>query len=184
MRVWFCLIMLLHCPLASAETLSERLASFSASDGSRALFIETWSAEYLEEPLVSKGELTYKRPGQLSKRITHPEPIEQRIEGDKLSIIYQGKTNSIQLSDQPELAAGIYALQAVLDGDEKNLVAFFEQTYSESDSGWKLLLTPRDENVADSIELIILQGNENRIQQVNIQFYNGDKLLTEISHER
>lgn len=181
MKYWFLLGFLLQSTLASADALSDRLAGFSTLDESRASFVETWSADYLNEPLVSKGELTYKRPGQLSKFITSPERIEQRIKGDQLSIIHNGKTHNIQLSEQPELAAGIYALQAVLDGDEKSLHKLFELRYDELNTRWKLSLTPKDQQVADSLELIVLQGKGNYIQRVSIQFYNGDSLLTEIT---
>ena len=180
MKYWLCLFFLLQSTLASAVTLSDRLASFSTLDRSSGSFVETWSADYLDEPLVSKGKLAYKRPSQLSKFITHPEHIEQHINGSQLTVIHNNETHSIQLPEHPELAAGIYALQAVLDGDEKNLYQHFEIRYNELETGWSMLLTPKNRQIADSIELIIVQGKSNRIQRVTIQFHNGDSLLTEI----
>lgn len=179
-----CLLLsfLLQSTLASADALSDRLASFSILNESSGSFVETWSADYLDEPLISKGELVYKRPSQLHKLITSPERIEQHIDGSQLSVIHNGETRSIQLSEQPVLAASIYALQAILDGNEKNLHKFFEARYSELNSRWTLSLMPTDPQVADSIKLIDLQGIENRIQRVSIQFYNGDMLLTDITH--
>ena len=178
------LSLLLQSALVSADTLSDRLSGFATLDESGGSFVETWSADYLNESLVSRGELKYKRPGQLSKFISHPERIEQRIKGNQLSVVHNGETRSVQLSEQPELAAGIYALQAVLDGDEKKLHKLFELRYSETNTSWNLSLKPKDQQVASSLELIIVQGKGNRIQRVNIQFYNGDNLLTEIAHGR
>lgn len=182
MKYWLCLSFLLQSTLASAVTLSDRLATFSTLDESSGSFVEIWSADYLDEPLISKGELAYKRPGHLSKFITHPERIEQHIDGNQLTVIHKDETHSMQLSEQPELAAGIYALQAVLDGDEKSLLQHFEIRHNELDTGWSMSLAPKDQQTADSIELIMLQGKGNRIQRVTIQFHNGDSLLTEIAY--
>ena len=182
MRHWLFWILLLQSPLVSADALSDRLAGFATIKESRVSFVETWSADYLDESLVSKGELVYKRPGQLSKIITNPEHIEQRIVGNRLSVIHNDEMRNIELSEQPELAAGIKALQAVLDGDENSLRKLFDMQYSELNIDWTLSLVPKDKQAADSIDLIVLKGSGNRLQQVNIQFYNGDSLLTEITH--
>lgn len=184
MKYWLLFSLLLHSALVSAAELSARLAGFATVNESQGSFVETWSADYLSEPLVSTGELAYKRPGQLNKFITHPENIEQRIEGQNLSVVHDGETRSIALSDQPEIAVGIYALQAVLDGDENKLHELFEIKYAELNSEWSLSLSPKDQRTLDSVELIRLQGKENHIQQIAIQFSNGDSLLTEITHEK
>ncbi len=165
-----------------ANDFSNRLTSFSTIESSNGIFVETWNAEYLDEPLISKGTLRYKRPSQLSKLITEPVHIEQHIKDGRLSVLHNGKTHSIQLSERPELAASIYALQSVLDGDIEKLQALFVPHYNELDDKWSLKLSPIDEQVADSIEIIELQGIGNKIQKVFIQFYNGDSLLTEITH--
>lgn len=182
MKVWLFLGILLQTTLASADALSNRLESFSILHESKATFVETWSADYLDEPLVSNGELTYKRPGQLFKIIINPNRIEQQIDGNQLLVIHDGVTRSIQLSEQPVLAAGIHALQAVLDGDEESLHQLFKLQYDELNTGWKLSLTPKDQQVADSLELIILQGKENRLHRMSLEFYNGNSLITEIAH--
>jgi len=182
MKHWLFCGLLLQSALVSADPLSDRLAGFSTIMESRGKFVETWSADYLDEPLISKGELLYKSPGQLSKFITDPDRIEQRIEGNRLTVIHNDEVSSIQLSEQPELAAGIYALQAVLDGNENGLRKHFEIKYSEINSGWTLSLAPKDKQVADTIDLIVFQGSRNRIRQVTTKFYNGDSLVSEITH--
>ena len=182
MKYWLFFGLLLQSAIVSAGALSDRLAGFATIKKSRGSFVETWSADYLDEPLVSKGELVYKRPGQLNKLITDPDRIEQRIEGDRLTVIHNDEARSIQLSEQPVLAAGIYALQAVLDGNENNLRKLFELKYSELDIDWTLSLIPKNKKVADSIDLIVFQGKGNRILRITIQFYNGDSLLSEIAY--
>jgi len=163
-----------------AGGLSERLAGFASINESRGSFRESWMADYLNEPLVSTGTLSYKRPGELTKFITSPERIEQYIEGNQLSIRKKGETRYMSLSEQPELAVGILALQAMLDGDEKKLRMFFTVQYTESRAGWELILTPENNQMAERIEQIVLQGEESVIRRVSVQFLNGNKRLTEI----
>jgi len=174
--------MLLQSSFVFGDALSDRLAGFLLINNSEGEFVEIWSADYLDEPLVSKGELKYVRPGKLIKLITYPEQIAQQIIGTVLSIKYNNEVRIIQLTEQPELAAGIYALQAVLDGDEEKLRRLFDLQYSELDASWHLSLKPKDKEMSDSIELINLRGKQNRIRQISVQFFNGDNLLTEITH--
>ncbi|MDT8453171.1 MAG: LolA-related protein [Gammaproteobacteria bacterium] len=183
MKYFLYLVLFLQVSLTTASTLSERLAAFSELNESSGYFVETWSADYLDVSLVSKGRLLYKRPGKLSKLITYPDRIEQHIDGEQLSITHNNKTHDIQLSQQPDMAVGIYALQAILDGDEKKLHELFKPSYSESNTGWELSLITRDQDIADSIKLIFIRGKDDRIQQISIEFYNGDHLLTELTYE-
>jgi hypothetical protein len=182
MKYWLLFSLLLQSGLVFADPLSERLAGFSIIKESRGLFVEAWSADYLDEPLISKGELLYIRPGQLSKFITDPDHIEQHIKGNQLTVIHNGEARIIQLSEQPVLAAGVFALKAVLDGDENVLRKLFEIKYSEIESDWTLSLVPKDKQVADTIGLIVFHGSGSQIYQVVTQFNNGDSLVSEITH--
>jgi len=183
MKFWLSLILLIQSAWVLADALSDRLAGFAAQPESRGRFVETWSADYLSEPLVSRGKLSYKAPGQLSKIIEHPERVVQHIEANQLSVISNGESRSMQLSEHPELAAGIYALQDVLEGNENGLREHFEPHYSELGTDWTLKLVPRDKQVAQRIKSITLRGRDNRIHQVLVQYHNGDSLLTKISYD-
>jgi len=182
MKYSFFLSLLLLTPLAMADALSDRLAGFSTLNESQGNFVETLSASYLSEPLISRGTLSYKRPGQLSKLITSPVFIEQQIKGNELSIIRNNTTRSIQLTSHPELAVSIFALQAILDGNESNLHKHFELRYNEVSTGWALSLTPKNRQAAKRIGEIILQGMDNSIRRTTILFHNGDTLITDITN--
>lgn len=178
----YALFLLIATPVL-ATTLAERLAGFGKEPELHARFVETWQASYLEKPLVSKGRLLYKAPGQLGKVIEEPEKVSQQIVGDQLTIERNGETHTMQLSSQPELAAGIYALRDVLEGNFTGLSARFETQYSEDKSRWRVELKPKDKSTAKRVDNIVLQGKDNRINTVKIMYRNGDSLLTEIIHE-
>ena len=52
MKYWLYLCLLLQSALVSAGSLSDRLAGFATINESRGKFVETWSADYLDEPLI------------------------------------------------------------------------------------------------------------------------------------
>lgn len=166
-----------------ASTLEERLAGFGKEQELHARFVETWSASYLDQPLVSKGRLTYKAPGQLGKYIEDPEKVTQLIDGDQLSIERNGEKHTVQLSSQPELAAGIYALRDVLEGNLNGLTTRFETKYIEEKSNWRVELKPKDKSTAKRVDNIVLSGKDNRINNVKITYRNSSSLVTEIIHE-
>jgi len=182
MKILLSSILLALSSNAFCGTLEQRLTGFAAEKESHATFIETWTADYLDESLISRGKLSYKSPGILSKIIEDPEHVEQHIVDNKLTIVRNNETHSMQLSDEPSLAAGIYALRDILEGNFNGLERNFATDFKESDSSWTLKLTPKDSKVADKIDVIIFNGYNNRILKTHIKYSSGDHLHTELSH--
>lgn len=180
----FFLIFMLSGSAVLADALADRLTGFSNEHELQGRFVETWTAGYLDKPLVSKGRLLYKAPGQLSKFIEQPEMVTQRVMGDQLLLERNGETHTTELSQQPELAAGIYALRDVLEGNINGLLGRFEVNFTEIKTVWMLILVPKEKKIANRIARIVLHGNGNRISDVRIEYHNGDSLLTEIIHDR
>jgi len=175
----FIIFLLLNTSIL-ADTLSDRLSNFSQQKKLHGSFVETWRSGYLNEPLISKGELSYQAPGRFRKVIEHPEPVEQIIKGNRIYISRDGETEIVQLSNQKNLAVGIYALRDVLEGNESSLLERFKSNYSQLNSNWVLELEPR---VKQKAKLITLHGQGNYIQRVLILYHNGDSSLTEISND-
>jgi len=182
-KAFILLTLLLQSPVILADALTDRLSGFANQSELQGSYTESWSASYLSEPLVTQGKLSYKAPDLLIKMIEKPESIVQTIEGDQLTIKREDYVQTVQLSEQPALAAGIYALRSVLQGNKENLQKYFNLKFNEFDSGWTMKLLPKKEIVADKVKVIILRGLGNKIQQVHIQYNNGDSLNTEISHD-
>lgn len=183
MKFFLIATLFLQSPILLADALTDRLNGFASQKNLQGSFVEMWSASYLSEPLVTQGKLFYKAPDQLIKIIERPDAIVQTIESDQLTIKRDEDLRTLQLSEQPTLAAGIYALRSVLQGSKKNLKQYFNLRFNEFDSGWTLKLLPKQPVVAEKIKVIILRGTDNKIQQVRIQYHNGDSLRTEISHD-
>ena len=184
MKSFYTLILLVLVGNATANTFENRMASFASLQKSQVTFVETWMADYLDEAVVTKGRLSYRAPDQLEKIIESPELIEQRVMGDQLSIVRDGEKQYQQLSNEPVLAAGIDALRNVLRGDQQQLKKTFIVNFKENNENqeWMIELMPRNQKVAKKIKDIILHGKKDRIQKIQIEYQNGDRLLTEIMH--
>jgi len=184
MKIVFVFIMLVSAINVTANTLENRMASFALLENTQATFVETWIADYLDEPLVTRGKLSYRAPNQLEKIIESPELIEQRVIGDELSVTRDGDRQYQQLSNEPVLAAGINAMRNVLRGDQKQLEKNFTVSFREGDKNkeWVIGLIPRSQKVLKKIKDITLYGRRSYIQKIQIEYQNGDRLLTEIMH--
>jgi len=184
MRFFIFVIILIQSECVFSDAFTNRLTAFSAQKTSQAKFIETWSADYLDEPLITKGKLLYKATGLLEKTIKSPEFMVQKIEGNQLSITRNGEVNYMQLTDEPVLAAGIYALRDVLEGNKNNLQKHFKLDYSEQKNDWILVLKPKNEQIAQKIKSIILRGKFALIKQIRVNYRNDDYLVTDIFHDK
>ena len=164
-----------------AIELQTLLNDIANSPEKSAHFTETRRAYFLDSPLVSKGSIEFKAPDSLIKRLTHPKMVEQRIEGDVVSLTQsEGSINVISLSAHRELALGINAMRWVLMGNMLALKETFELTLKEYKQLWQLELAPKNPDDISYISNISLIGKSNHITKINIQHTNGDTTKIEI----
>lgn len=176
------LVIYLNSMCVHADTFSERLMGFAQERESVVTFRETWSADYLSEPVVTTGRMSYKAPDQLKKMIEHPERIVQQIAGDQLVITKEDKSSRVRLSDESVLAVGIYALRDLLAGNDVNLQARFKLDYKDAAGVWILKMVPRDDEIAAQIKVITIRGTGSRLSQIGMIYQNGNSSITDITH--
>ena len=159
--------------LAIAATLDDRLAEFEKTNYLRDQFREERVAYYLDKPIVTEGELEYRAPAVLIKKIVSPEKIKQTIKNNILTITTEKNKKTIDLSEQPELAIGIYALIDLLEGDKAGLEKRFLITYQddqENKNTWEMKLKPKDEKVFEDIKQILIKGLGGRLKLFRIDY--------------
>lgn len=164
-----------------ATELQGVLRSIANKPVKSSYFTETRTVYFLENPIVTKGNLEFRPPDTLIKRIMHPELIEQHIEGEILTI-YQGGNikNTISLAKKSELATGINAIRWVLSGNLLELNKHFDVKFDNNNSNWMIDLVPSDPEVAMNIDRISISGNDDDITNINIRQVNGDSIKTDI----
>lgn len=185
MKWWLMLLCIGFTSPVLADSLDDCLAAFAREAHRRAHFVEDFSASYLKQPIVSEGELEYRRPDELIKRISKPQRVIYTIRGNTMTMEREGKQVQLDLSRQPEIGLGIAALQHLLAGDRHALEEDFRLHFhaDKQSPDWRLVLEPFDDSMREKIDRVIMQGRANHLQQVKIEYANGDTLLTRITDE-
>lgn len=174
-------VILSIAPNVYAQKIDELLEEIAISPKNKVHFIETRTAYFLDEPLISKGNMEFKAPTTLIKRFNLPEIMEQRIEGNTLSIRHHdGSENVVSLNSNKELAAAINAIRWVLIGDLNSLEKEFSLSYKYIEKKWTIHCVPKDIEVLNTISQIILTGEDSRISQIKVKQSNGDVIKTDL----
>lgn len=167
----------------AAETewsLARLMAAMAGVREAQASFVEERHLQYLTEPLIIEGTLSYM-PGRLEKRILKPEEERLIVQGDRLRIVSPAAgRRTVLLSDYPVLEASILGLRATLDGDLETLKRFYWVEYEVKGRDWRLDLTPRATEVRDRIRWVRLSGTGSRIVAMEIVEAGGDRSLIRI----
>src|SRR5579864_5215908 len=107
-------------------------------------FVEHRYLHLLKKPLSSSGTLVYAAPGRLQKDTEEPKPEHLVVDGDTIAIERDGKTETLQLADYPQIGAFIEGIRATLAGDRAALERFYTVSVNGTGEAWELLLRPRD----------------------------------------
>jgi len=179
-------LMLVAAPVAAdAATASPVLAGImsdlAAMSGRRADFTEEKRLASLTTPLVSQGELLYRRPAYLEKTTTTPKPERLVVNGDVLTIQAgsDGVTRQIDLGSHPVVAAMVDTIRGTIAGDLATLQRYYTITEQGDRAAWHLTLIPVDPRMAKQIKVIDVTGRGIDVQRILTTEANGDQdLLT------
>ncbi len=151
----------------------QRLAAVRES---RATFTEQKTLAALSRPLTSQGRLTYRRPGVLEKITDAPVPEVLAVDGGRLSLAEQdGPARTIDLVEQPEIAALVEAVLGTLSGDLAGLHRFYEVAAEGTLAAWALVLRPIDGRLAHLLRCVTVHGGGATLERVDIVQANGDQ---------
>ena len=170
--------------LESKIELSELLHLFSQQRQSTVDFKEEKHTSFLEQPIISSGQLQFIAPDQLFKFILKPEKISHKITADELEIKNKNKTHTINLNDHPEFSVILRSIISVLSGDHAALKKDFKINFDGNLTSWNLLLLPHDSFIADHVESIKFLGNNNKLTEIIVTEPNQDRSVTRIYNHR
>lgn len=164
---------------ADWPALVERLAA--AGDGKLA-FVETRRSELLDEPLEVRGTLARRDDGTLVRRIHRPSTETQILTPQHIEIRRDdGFRHRYSLRRAPELAVLRNALDHLLAGRAEALgEAFAVRMHSGDDGAWRLELSPRPPELAETVEGLVLAGSNDRLESLELILADGERIRTEI----
>jgi hypothetical protein len=126
-------------------------------------FVEVRYSALLTRPMVASGELEYRGPRSLQKRILAPYREQQIIDGDQVTVQREGeKTRRFSLQRTPELQGILDSLGSLLAGDADALARTFIVTMDQGAAGWTLHLAPRSERAQRQLREIMVTGRDDK----------------------
>lgn len=185
-RFWLFVITLSLASLVQADFLDKRLDEISANADMTADFTDIWRADYLDQDIISHGKLYFKRPDLLIKKVISPESLTYTVSRDSVKVEEGEKVKHIRLSEHPELAMGIYALRALLQGDRAALDRIFLYQFRHSDNNfqsWVIELFPKLTYSQNKVRKITVGGHKDELRKIEVVYVNGDAHITRIDPE-
>jgi outer membrane lipoprotein-sorting protein len=159
---------------------AQLMAELARVETSRARYSEVKRVSMLKEPLLLSGTLFYARPDRMEKRQTSPFAEVIRVEGERLTVERDGRTRSISLRGAPMIDALVESLRATLAGDAAALQNLYTVSVDGAQPHWRLLLTPRDPEVAAAVRKIMIAGSGARLSRIEILEPGGDSTVMTI----
>jgi outer membrane lipoprotein-sorting protein len=165
---------------ASTPPLAGIMADLAAMPNRRADFTEEKRLSSLTTPLISQGQLLYRRPSYLEKITLSPKPERLIVSGETL-IIQSGSApaRQIDLSDHPIVQAMVDTIRGTIAGDLATLERYYNITQQGDRAAWHLTMIPTDPRMAKQIKVIEVNGRGIDVQRIRTTQANGDEdLLT------
>lgn len=137
----------------------------------------------LKQPLEMNGELRYRRPAFLEKRVIAPYEERYTIDGDTVTVERKrdGRTHTIALQSQPVLWALVEGIRATLRGDADTLKRFYRLELEGDSASWTLHLLPAGTDMAEFVRVVRLRGGKGRLRAMEVIEVSGDRAVTEFS---
>lgn len=155
-----------------AAAIMQRLAGISSGSTP---FVEEKHLKSLRAPVVSRGELIFRRPAYLEKDTSAPRPERVVIDGNRLTISEASQTpRVVALDEHPALGALVATLRAALTGDLTALRRLYTIEQQGTIEAWRLMLVPIQPALRRRIARVTLDGSEGALRQIEIQEPNGD----------
>ena len=169
-------------PASVQPELAQLMAAFARMPGLEARFVEKKRIGLLAQPLESRGQLFFARPGLLLRRVESPRRSEVLITPKELKLRDADGEQSIDLRARPDVRPFVESLTWLLAGDQKALASVYALQFERGDkqAPWKLTLTPRAEPLAHLIAYVRVQGSGLAVQEIRVHEKGGDESVTEI----
>jgi Outer membrane lipoprotein carrier protein LolA-like len=161
--------------LAADWGVAQLMQELAQRGPERALFVEKKFIAVLDRPLESSGELRYVPPDRLEKRTLRPKPELLVLDRERLSVERGKQTQTLRLSDYPEIAAFVESLRGTLAGDRKALERVYRLELHGDRERWTLVMFPSDARLAAMVLRIDVTGTRDRVRSIEILQADGDR---------
>jgi hypothetical protein len=140
-----------------------RVRSASAS------FTERKTLPMLNAPLQATGTLAYVAPDAIRKTTMAPMRQDFVLQKDEITLTGGpgNQTHRFSLTQDPEIGGLAEGIRGTLAGDLPALQQIYGVTLSGAETGWQLLLRPKDPKLLHFIAWIAIRGHGNQIVEID-----------------
>ncbi len=169
--------------MAQAFSIDSLMQELARGAEATVKYRETKHSALLKQPLEMSGELRYKRPSFLEKRVITPHDERYTIDGDTLTVERKrdGRAHTLALQSQPVLWALVEGIRATLRGDAATLRRFYRLELEGDTTAWTLHLLPSGTDMAEFVRAVRLRGGNGRLRAMEVLEVSGDRAVTEFS---
>jgi outer membrane lipoprotein-sorting protein len=157
--------------------LEDLMQSLAQVKSSKARFVERKFLRILNEPLESRGTLSYSAPGHLEKHTLTPKPDSLVLEQDRLTFEdkVRKQRRTLALQEYPVVWAFVESIRSTLAGDLQSLNRFYEVRFEGDQREWHLLLKPRDGKMQTLVNQIRITGYGQSLRVIEVMETGGDR---------
>ncbi|MCA5582635.1 LolA family protein [Parabacteroides gordonii] len=167
-------------PLASVTAFQERLKKEAASLSSiESDFTQEKFLDVFNEKIVSKGRFYYKQENMIRMDYTSPIDYQIIINGQKLKIVSEGKSNVVNLGSNQMMNEMKGMLAACMIGDLTVMSSAYRLEYYESPSLYVVKIRPVSKSVQAYISEIIISIDKKDMSVQTLRLSENAKDYTE-----
>lgn len=167
-------------PLASVTAFQERLKKEASSLSSiESDFTQEKFLDVFNEKIVSKGRFYYKQENMIRMDYTSPIDYQIIINGQKLKIVSEGKSNVVNLGTNQMMNEMKGMLAACMIGDLTVMSSAYRLEYYESPSLYVVKIRPVSKSVQAYISEIIISIDKKDMSVQTLRLSENAKDYTE-----
>ena len=158
------------------------MARLAETRSGSARFVERRILQMVAVPLQSSGVLRYTAPDRLEKQTLLPRPARIVLVGGRVTIERDGEaTQTISLSDYPEIGALVEGLRATMAGDLSALRRYYDVALEGNAGAWTLTLRPLEARMQKLVREIRIAGSGGLLSRIDSFETDGDRTETIIT---
>jgi hypothetical protein len=174
------LLALASLSVSAQWSVDDLMTALAARGNADATFTEYRYVPVLDAPVQSSGTLRFVAPDRLEKHTLQPRAESLVLAGDQLTLLQGPRTRRLALTDLPDGGLAINSLRGTMAGDLAALRRGWNVTLFGDRRIWTLSLTPLSAAVAQYIETVLIQGQQDQIDRIEIRQADGVRSVMQI----
>ena len=174
------LLAMVSLPALAQWSVDDLMTALAARGSADATFTEHRYVPVLDAPVQSSGTLRFVAPDRLEKHTLLPRAESLVLAGDQLTLLQGPRTRRLALTDLPDNGLAINSLRGTMAGDLAALRRGWNVTLFGERRIWTLSLTPLSAAVAQYIETVLIEGQQDRIDRIEIRQADGVRSVMQI----